>query len=168
MKVKEVMIREVKTCRAGDDLNRAAQIMWEFDCGTVPVVDEAGSVKGMITDRDVCMAAYTKGRRLESIQVRSAMSAEVATCSPDDTLEGALSIMKKARVRRLPVTDRGGRLVGILSMNDLAREAWREIESSDRHAITTDLAVALGTICEPTSPASAARKSASTLVGTGS
>lgn len=170
MKVKELMIRDVKTCLAEDDLNRVAQIMWEADCGTVPVVDAAGIVKGMITDRDVCMAAYTKGRTLGAIHVRSSMGKDVAACSPEDTLEAALSVMKKARVRRLPVTERNGKLVGILSMNDLARETWREIESGDRHAITTDLAGALGAICERTSSAGAPKrdvKSSAALVSAG-
>lgn len=153
MKVQELMIRDVKTCLAEDDLNRAAQIMWETDCGTVPVVDAAGIVKGMITDRDVCMAAYTKGRAMSAIQVRAAMSKQVTSCSPEESLEGALAIMKEARVRRLPVTERNGRLVGILSMNDLTRESWREIASGDRKAITKDLLAALHAICER-SPAS--------------
>ena len=129
MKVKELMVRDVRTCFAEDDLNRAAQIMWESDCGTVPVVDAAGIVKGMITDRDVCMAAYTKGRTLGGIHVRSAMARDVVACSPEDTLESALSVMKKSRVRRLPVTERNGKLVGIVSISDLVRETWRQIES---------------------------------------
>ena len=171
MKVKELMIRDVRTCQADDDLNRPAQIMWETDCGTVPVVDGAGIVKGMITDRDICMAAYTKGRCLEAIHVRSTMARDVAACSPEDTLEAALATMRKARVRRLPVTERNGRLVGILSMNDLARHAAREIESGDRNPIQTEFTVAMGAICERTIPASGAKrdaKSSSRMVNAGS
>ena len=158
MKVKELMVRDVRTCFAEDDLNQAAQIMWDADCGTVPVVDAAGIVKGMITDRDVCMAAYTKGRTLGAIHVRSAMAREVAACSPEDTLETALSIMKKARVRRLPVTERNGKLVGIVSISDLVRETWREIESEDGHALTLDLASALSAICDRVPAANPAKR----------
>ena len=57
----------------GDSLNRAAQIMWERRCGCVPVID-AGRVVGLLTDRDVCMAAYTQGRRIDDIAVTTAMS----------------------------------------------------------------------------------------------
>lgn len=158
MKVQELMIRDVKTCLAEDDLNRAAQIMWEVDCGTVPVVDAAGIVKGMITDRDVCMAAYTKGRAMDAIQVRAVMSRDVKSCSPEETLEGALAIMREARVRRLPVTERSGKLVGILSVNDLTRETWREIAAGDRKAITKELVGALHAICERTPTSIGARR----------
>jgi len=78
--------------------------------------------------------------------------------------------MKKVRVRRLPVTERNGRLIGILSMNDLARETWREIEAGDRNAITADLAGTLSAICERRTAAGAARKevkSSSALVSAG-
>jgi len=171
VKVKELMVRDVRTCQADDDLNRPAQIMWETDCGTVPVVDAAGIVKGMITDRDICMAAYTKGRCLDAIHVRSTMAREIAACSPEDTLEAALATMRKARVRRLPVTERNGRLVGILSLNDLAREASREVESGGRNPITAEFTVAMGAICERTVPASGAKrepKSTSRIVNAGS
>ena len=165
MKVKELMVRDVRTCFAEDDLNRAAQIMWESDCGTVPVVDAAGIVKGMITDRDVCMAAYTKGRTLGGIHVRSAMARDVVACSPEDTLESALSVMKKARVRRLPVTERNGKLVGIVSISDLVRETWRQIESEDRHAITVDLASTLSAICDRSPTANPAKRDAKPPAG---
>ena len=165
MKVKELMVRDVRTCFAEDDLNRAAQIMWDADCGAVPVVDAAGIVKGMITDRDVCMAAYTKGRTLGAIHVRVAMAKEIAACSPEDTLESALLIMKKARVRRLPVTERNGKLIGIVSVSDLVRETWREIESGDRHAITVDLASALSTICDRSPAANPAKRDVKSSAG---
>ena len=74
MKVQEAMTRNVAACGVRDMLNRAAQLMWECDCGSVPVVDEAGNVCGMITDRDICMAAYTQGLPLDQILVRSTMS----------------------------------------------------------------------------------------------
>ena len=77
MKVEQLMSRDVKTCQATEMLNRAAQLMWENDCGCVPVVDEDGRAVGMITDRDVCMAAYTQGRLLDALPVASAMDSIV-------------------------------------------------------------------------------------------
>ena len=69
MKVEQVMNRNVKTCRSSDSLDRAAQLMWENDCGCVPIVDDEGRGVGMVTDRDVCMAAYTQGGPLTHLRV---------------------------------------------------------------------------------------------------
>lgn len=139
MKVEQLMTRNVQTCRASDGLERAAQLMWEHDCGVVPVMADgngAARVVGMLTDRDICMAAYTQGRRLEDIPVASAMSREVFSCRPTDALAVALKVMQTNRVHRLPVVDQDDRVVGLLSLADVAREAEREhgantIEVSD-------------------------------------
>lgn len=160
MKVRELMVRDVKTCLPENDLNRAAQIMWEADCGTVPVVDAKGIVRGMITDRDVCMAGYTKGKVLRNLLVGETMSKPVASCHPDDSLETAMSVMKQSRVRRLPVTDGNGKLAGILSLNDLAREVCKEVKAAGRTALTTELTETLGAICEPRRSAGAAKAAA--------
>ena len=74
MKIQNLMTRDVRTCRREDVLVEAARIMWENDCGSVPVVDAQRHVVGMITDRDICMAAYTRGQRLADMTVESAMS----------------------------------------------------------------------------------------------
>jgi len=89
----------------------------------VPVVDQDGVVVAMLTDRDVCMAAFTQGRALGDIRISSAMSKSVWTCRPEDDVKLAEERMRHHRVRRLPVVDAEGRLVGILSLSDLAREA---------------------------------------------
>jgi CBS domain-containing protein len=121
MKVEEILIDEVKCCTPGDSLNRAAQLMWENDCGCVAVVDGDARVVGILTDRDVCMAAYTQGATLSAMSVSSAMSREVFACRPGDDLLVAQGLMQQHRVRRLPVTDIDGKLVGILSLSDMAR-----------------------------------------------
>jgi CBS domain-containing protein len=118
MKVEDLMTRNVSVCGAEDSLNRAAQLMWECDCGSVPVVDASGCVCGMITDRDLCMAAYTQGLSLHEIQVRSAMSPKLYACSPGDPIAEAEALMQRNKVRRAPVVDSTG-LVGILSIGDL-------------------------------------------------
>lgn len=123
MKVAELMTSEVYCCGPGDGLNVPARAMWELDCGCVPVVDEERRLVGMITDRDVCMAAYTQGRPLSEIAVDSAMARVVHTCSPKDALTTAEKIMAESQVRRLPVVDTDGTLMGILSMRDIARRS---------------------------------------------
>jgi CBS domain-containing protein len=112
---------DVYTCSINDTLNRAAQIMWDHDCGSVPVVDEDERVVGMLTDRDVCMAAFTTDLPLSRASVNNAMSKTVFACAPDASLAYAEELMRRHQVRRLPVIDAGGALVGILSLGDIAR-----------------------------------------------
>lgn len=125
MRVEQLMSKDVSSCDAEDLLNEAAAIMWERDCGGVPVVARSseGRVVAMITDRDVCMAAYTTGRPLAALRVCDAMSRELHTCKPGDTVADAEAIMRQSQVRRLPVVDDAGNLAGILSIADLARVA---------------------------------------------
>ena len=120
MRVEELMTRHVATCHADSTLADAARIMWEHDCGAVPVVDGERLV-GIVTDRDTLMAAFTRGRRLDEVAVDAAMARDVRTCQPRDHLQSAERVMREAKVHRLPVVDYGGRLVGILALADLAR-----------------------------------------------
>jgi CBS domain-containing protein len=120
MKVVDAMTRSVAACSEDDTLNRAAQLMWEGDCGCIAVLDAGGDVRGIITDRDVCMAAYTQGLPLEQIPVKRAMSTVVHTCGPEDSIESALALMRRNKIRRVPVTH-GLRPVGILSISDVMR-----------------------------------------------
>ncbi|MBE7449972.1 MAG: CBS domain-containing protein [Kofleriaceae bacterium] len=126
MKISKLMHTDVITCRAVDDVDRAAQLMWEHDIGALPVVDEEGHVAGMITDRDICMAAFTQGVPLRAIPVSVAMSRRVYTCSPDDTVAEAERAMAAHQVRRMPVIDAANHPVGIISVNDLARASQQK------------------------------------------
>lgn len=133
MKVDKVMRTGVQTCQPGDSLNTAAKIMWENDCGSVPVVSD-GVVAGMITDRDVCMAAYLQGRALWDIDVASAMSRGVHVCAANDTVLQAQKTMRANKVRRLPVVDADGALVGIVSLSDIVAAAEKTPERSRKGA----------------------------------
>src|SRR5213593_47075 len=95
LNVKDLMTRNVSTCRPGDTLDALARILWESDCGSAPVVDEAGTVVGMITDRDACMAAWTRGKPLYEIRVEEVMSRDVQRCTPLDTLSRAAILMRE-------------------------------------------------------------------------
>ncbi len=127
MKVEQIMNRNVKACRLQDSLNKAAQIMWEEPCGAVPVVDEQSRPVGFLTDRDICMAAYTQGKPLEALRVEMAMSRKVVLCRAGDDLGSAAQLMQQNRTRRLPVINPDGTLVGLLSLDDLACEAARTL-----------------------------------------
>lgn len=123
MKVADLMTAEVRACTIHDSLNAAARIMWDHDCGCAPVIDAHGKLAGIITDRDICMAAYTQGLPLEALPVQRAMSAKVVSCGRDDELETAHRLMRRHEIHRLPVVDSRGRLAGILSLSDLVAHA---------------------------------------------
>ena len=153
MTAKDFMTSEVKSCSADADLAGVANIMWECDCGTVPVVNEDRTVIGMITDRDICIAAATRCTAPQNIQVREVMATHVHTCSVEDDVRTVLNTMKERRVRRLPVLDDQERLAGIISMNDLvARAGCRK----DADVPGEEFLATLKSICEHSSQTVAA------------
>jgi CBS domain-containing protein len=125
MRVKDLMTSTVHVCHERDMLDRPAQIMWDHDCGCVPVVNDDGRIVGMITDRDICMAAHFRGQPITIIPVGTVMARELCTCQPDDQLIDAERLMSSRQVRRLPVVHPDGSLAGILSISDIARRRPR-------------------------------------------
>jgi CBS domain-containing protein len=123
MKVREVMTETVQSCGPQDSLAEAARLMWEGDFGFVPVLDGSGAVRGVVTDRDACMASFFKGKALSEIPVSVAMSGPVHTCRADDEVEQAEAVLTRNRVRRLPVLDASNCLVGVISLNDIVCRA---------------------------------------------
>lgn len=123
MKVKDIMTRDVAFCTADTRLRDAADRMRTRLCGTLPVVDSQGQVVGMLTDRDIAMAAASGDRDSLRHPVREVMSTHVRGCLAYDDVASALREMVDAGVRRLPVLDARGHLVGILSLEDLALKA---------------------------------------------
>jgi len=131
MKVAAIMTGDVRVCAPSETLNRAAQLMWENDCGSIPVAEADATVVGMLTDRDICMAAYTQGANLHNLQAVNAMATNVLVCRPDDDLSTAQEIMRKHRVRRLPVVNEDRHLVGIISLSDIGRAAIEPAAKSE-------------------------------------
>jgi len=126
MKVQDIMTSDVQCCGPDTNLAAAAKMMWDSDCGALPVLNVQGQVMGMITDRDICMAAATKNKPAWDITVWETVSGKFYTCHMSDDVHTALDIMKREKVRRLPVVDEDGVLQGIVAMNDfvlLAGEA---------------------------------------------
>ena len=150
MKVKDLMTGDVKCCADRDTLNTAAQIMWDYDIGCLPIVNGEGRCVGMLTDRDVCMSAYIKGVPLSGASVSSAMSREVHSCEPDDEIVAAEKSMKENQIRRLPVLDLAARPIGMISLNDIVREAARETETRAKREVTdAEIAAVLASVCAP-------------------
>lgn len=118
MKVQDIITSDVQCCGPDTNLAAAAKMMWDSDCGALPVLNVEGHVMGMITDRDICMAAATKNKPASDITVWETVSGKVYSCRLSDDVHTALDIMKRERVRRLPVVDEDGVLQGIVAMND--------------------------------------------------
>lgn len=151
MLVENLMTREVQSCQPTDSLAHAAQLMWQHDCGCIPVCAGDGErrVTGVITDRDVCMSALFQDKPLRDLSVKEAMSKSLTTLHPSDSLAQAERVMRDAHIRRLPVVDRDGALLGVISLADLAREAIREKTQPRKDVTETDIGNTLAAICGP-------------------
>ena len=124
MQVKECMTREVRVISPEDTIERAAQLMGQIDAGVLPV-SENDRLVGMITDRDIAIRGVAEGCG-PSARVRDVMSREVKYCFDDSETDEVLDNMAEIQVRRMPVVDHDKRLVGIVSIGDLAKEESRE------------------------------------------
>jgi CBS-domain-containing membrane protein len=148
MKVEQLMKHPVRTCQAEDSLDAASQLMWEGDCGSLPVVDADGRAIAMITDRDICMAAHFQGGPLRALKVRTAMSQDLHACAPSDPIATCEDAMRTHQLRRLPVLDDAGRVIGIVSLNDLVLEADAEGPRLAKEITLAEVAGTLGAICK--------------------
>jgi CBS domain-containing protein len=118
MQIAEVMTPGPITCTPDTSVAEAAHLMWEGDCGVLPVVSDR-VLQGVVTDRDLFIALGTRDAKASALTVGSVTRRSPVTCMPRDDVHQAMGKMKTHRVRRLPVVDKDGTLVGIVSMNDL-------------------------------------------------
>lgn len=123
MKVKDIMTPNAKAIWLTESLADAAQIMWDNDCGVLPIIKDGRKVIGMITDRDICMAVAMRDKNPSGVSVEEVMTGEVYSVDPDDEIDQALLAMQEHKIRRLPVVNVEGELEGILSMNDVVLHA---------------------------------------------
>jgi CBS-domain-containing membrane protein len=149
MNVFEIMTRRVFSCRPGDTLATAAGLMWDHDVGCLPVLEDGGQVVGIITDRDICMAAFTRGTCLQDISISSVMSRNLHTCAPEQSVAKAEEVMRLDRIRRTPVVDARGHLLGILSLADLAREAVHQKRRRHGEPLDAEVTSTLAAVSEP-------------------
>jgi CBS domain-containing protein len=124
MKVKELMTATPYCCQPETNLGAATELMWNGNCGFLPVVESDGKVFGVVTDRDICIALGTRNRLPGEIKVSEVITSQkLFYCCPDDDVHVALQAMQTGRVRRLPVITHGGALTGIVSMDDILLKA---------------------------------------------
>lgn len=121
MRIEQLMKSPAISCSVDGTAALAAKLMWDHDVGVIPLLGDDQRVVGIITDRDLAMAAYTQGKPFSSMPLRSCMSKSVFSCRPTDSFEVAERLMREKQVHRLPVIDAAGKLCGMVSLNDLAR-----------------------------------------------
>ncbi len=153
MRVEDVMTKQVRSCAPDDSLECAARLMWEYDCGCLPVCtsasDGASQTVAVITDRDICMHAFFQEKPLRELCVKDAMAKNLRTCHASDSLERAEKLMRDSRIRRLPVVDSKNTLIGMISLADLAREAARESRSPQKDVTEGEIGETLAAISAP-------------------
>ena len=146
MKVKDIMMGTPYYCQPETNLGSATELMWNANCGFLPVVEGDGKVAGVITDRDICIALGSRGRPAGEITVGEVMTKKVFFCAGEDDVHLALQTMKDGRVRRLPVLARNGSMVGVVSMDDVVLHAehvgsGRKPELTDEEVVRTFQAI---------------------------
>ena len=125
MKAQEIMSRNPTCVTADTPLVEAARLMKTENIGVVPVVESTGSKRlvGVLTDRDIAIRAVAEGRDGASTSVGHVMSSDVRTSAPDDSVEDVMELMGREQVRRIPIVDDRGNLVGIVAQADIVLEA---------------------------------------------
>ena len=159
MKVKEVMTPGATSIWLTESLTDAARLMWENDCGVLPVIKDARKVIGLITDRDICMAGAIRGENLSAISVEEVITGKVFAAKPEDDIDQALQTMRENKIRRLPVINNDGELEGILSMNDVVLKAGMDGKDGG-HIDYRDVVETYKAICQHPVPAMTSAASA--------
>ena len=119
MKVQDAMMRTPVHCSPETNLGSAIELLWERNCGILPIVDAKKKVIGIVTDRDLCVALGTRNRLPGEITVGEVANGQVYSRRGQDDIHTALRTMANKRVRRLPVVSQEGVLEGILSMDNI-------------------------------------------------
>ena len=143
MRARDIMTRDPEVCRREDTARRAAEIMRDKDCGVIPVVDDARRIIGIVTDRDIAVRVVGAGKTAET-RLNEVMTPGAKCCSADDDLRDVEHKMAELQVRRIPICDAGGRVLGIISQADIARAAGMDSEVSEQ-----EIALVLEQISEP-------------------
>ncbi len=154
MKVTQVMTGTPACCRPETNLGAAVELMWNYNCGILPIVDANGRVAGLLTDRDICVALGTRNKLAGQITVADVCpSRALLFCRPHDEVRTALNRMAQGRVRRLLVLDENEKLVGILSMDDIVTHAQFGKPALNVELSTDDVVRILNLVYRPELPA---------------
>jgi len=126
MQVRDIMAVSVSCCDAQTNLEQVARIMWNADCGSIPITDKEGHPLGIVTDRDIAMACALNHKSPWEISSGEVMAGHtISYCSSEDDIQTAINIMLREKVRRLPVVNNDGVVAGMLSVDDIVAMAER-------------------------------------------
>jgi len=134
MKISEIMSKNPRTVSPDTPVSEAARVMKEEDVGLVPVVERIGGAEtrgrlvGVVTDRDIAIRSVAEGRATDG-PVSDVMSGGVKTCTPNDSVEEAMELMGREQVRRIPIVDERGSLVGVVAQADLVRMSGKDLQA---------------------------------------
>ena len=124
MKAREIMTKDPRTVTPDTGLQEAARLMKSEDVGLIPVVEAGGrNLLGVVTDRDITIRVVAEGKDASSTKVSDVMSKGVRTCKEDDSVDDVMDAMSEEQVRRIPIVDDRGGLVGIVAQADVVRDA---------------------------------------------
>jgi CBS domain-containing protein len=143
MRAKDIMTKDPQCLRREDTARRAAEVMRDYDCGIIPVVDDVRRVIGVVTDRDLAIRAVAAGKSPDT-RLNELMTPMAKCSAADDDLRDVERTMAELQVRRIPIVDTGGRCLGIISQADIARAASRDNTVSEQ-----EVALVLEQISEP-------------------
>lgn len=129
MKVCDIMTNRVVSIEQHEPVSAAARLLKNCNVGSVPVCDEKGRLRGIVTDRDIVLRCVATGGDPQETKVSEIMSRGISTVSPFDELSSAVQLMSEDQIRRLPVID-DGRLVGMVTLCDMARNCGCDMEAS--------------------------------------
>lgn len=164
VRASEIMTENPEALTPDATLAEAARKMRDLDVGIIPIVDSPQSrrLRGVVTDRDIAVRAVAEGKDVNTTKVSEVMTTEVETCNKNDSVDDILRVMQREQVRRVPITDREGRLVGIVAQADVAVDYMGERPEGKREVART-----LRQISEPAEPERGARGAAMQARGRG-
>lgn len=160
MKVRDVMTEMAASCSMETNLGAAVEILWNRNCGILPVVNNEQQVVGVVTDRDICIALGTRNRLPGEITVGEIASGNVFACKLDDDIHTALATMAQGKVRRLPVISAEGKLQGLLSMDDIVLQSAAGMPAKPGELSHHEVVATLRTIYQPATAEMPLRKEA--------
>jgi len=127
--IADIMTRDVQTISTQETVQRAAQLMDELNVGTIPVLD-GDKLVGMITDRDITVRSVAAGQDPRSTKVTDVMSTDVRTCTEDQSIDDVLATMGDVQIRRIPVLDAQSKVIGIVSLGDVATSDAADVDQA--------------------------------------
>lgn len=150
-RARDLMTQNVAMVHAWDSVEYAARLMYDFDCGSLPVINENGRLVGMVTDRDITVRVVSRGKDSRRTRVSECMSSDLVACYEDEPIENCMRQMSKHQIRRLPIVDDRQRVIGIVSQSDLARHSGAHPGWGERRAFAD-------TMCAVSQPSSKSRR----------